>query len=124
MGVLHPPVAADVGEQVVRGCVFRGQAGDVEDGLAAGAPLAFLLEGGVALDEDGPVRVTESGAGGGGQDAYGAGLDAAAADLAGRGGDGGRFPGQGVQLRVQVRLVAQEAYSLMACRSRCRSSDA
>lgn len=32
---------------------------------------------------------------------------AAVADLAGRGSDGGCFPGQGAQLRVQVRLVAE-----------------
>src|SRR5216684_399668 len=38
--------------------------------------------------------------------AHGAGLDAAAADLAGGGGDRRCFPGQGVELRVQAGLVA------------------
>jgi len=56
----------------------------------------------------GPVGALEAGAGGGGQDADGADVDATAADLAGRGGDGGRFPGQGAELRVQGRLVAQD----------------
>ena len=51
--MLDPPVAADVGEQVLRRGVVRGQAGDVQDGLAAGVPLAFFLVRGVALDEDG-----------------------------------------------------------------------
>ena len=45
---------------------------------------------------------------GAGEDADGAGLDAAAADLAGRGGDGRVLPVQGVQFRVQARLVAQD----------------
>jgi len=66
--VLDAPVAADVGEQVLRCGFFRGQAGDVEDGLAARVPLAFLLVRGVALDEDGPGCVLEAGAGGGGED--------------------------------------------------------
>ena len=82
--------------------VFCGEAGDVEDGLGPGLPLAFLLVGGVALDEEGLRRVLEAGARGGGQDADGAGLDAAAADLAGGGGDRGRFPGQGVQLAFRL----------------------
>ena len=33
---------------------------------------------------------------------------AAAAELAGGGGDRGRFPGHGAELRVQVRLVAED----------------
>jgi hypothetical protein len=81
--------------------------GWIEDGLAAGAPLALLLVRGVALDEDGLLRVLEAGVFGGGQDADGAGLDTAAADLAGGGADRGGLPGQGAELRVQVRLVAR-----------------
>ena len=40
--VLHPPVPADVGEQVFRGGLVRGEAGDVEDGLClpSACPLA------------------------------------------------------------------------------------
>jgi len=71
--VLHLPVPADEGEQVFRGCVCGGEAGEVEDGLGPGAPLALLLVRDVPLDEDGLVRVLEPGAGG--QDADGAGLD-------------------------------------------------
>jgi site-specific DNA recombinase len=105
---LNAPVPADVGEEVFRRGLLRGQAGDVEDGLGAGAPLAVFLVRGVALDQDGQVRVLEAGFPRCGQDADGAGLDAAAAELAGGGGDRGRFPGQGAELRVQVRLVAQD----------------
>ena len=104
MRVLHPPVAPDVGEQVFRRGVVRAQAGEVEDGLGPGVPPAFLLVRDVPLDEQGLARVLEAGAVGGGQDADGAGLDPAAADLAGRGGDGHGFPGQRVQGLVQVRL--------------------
>ena len=89
MGVLDAPVAADVGEQVLRRGVFRGQAGDVEDGLAARVPLAFLLVRGVALDEDGPGCVLEAGAGGGGEDLDGAGLVSPAIE-SGRVGGGRR----------------------------------
>ena len=60
-------MAADVGQEIWRGGVFRGQAREVEGGLAAGAPLAFALEGGVALEEDGPGGVLEAGTGRGGQ---------------------------------------------------------
>jgi hypothetical protein len=108
VGVLNAPVPADVGEEVFRRGLFCGQAGDVEDGLGAGVPLAFLLVRGVALDQDGQVRVLEAGFPRCGQDADGAGLDAAAAELAGGGGDRGRLPGQGAELRVQVRLVAED----------------
>ena len=106
--MLHPPVAADVGEEVFRRCLVRSEAGDVEDGLAARVPPAFLLVRGVALDEQGLLRVLEPGAVRCRQGADGAGLDPAAADLAGRGGDGRRFPGQPVQGLVQRRLVAQD----------------
>ena len=85
-----------------------GEAREVEDGLGAGVPLAFVLVRGVPLDEQGLGRAGEAGAPGGGQDADGAGLDPAADGLAGRGGDGGVLPGQGVQGLVQVRLVAQD----------------
>jgi hypothetical protein len=43
VGVLNAPVPADVGEEVFRRGLLRGQAGDVEDGLGAGAPLAVFL---------------------------------------------------------------------------------
>ena len=56
-----------------------------------------LKEGGVALDEDGLGGALEAGAGGGGQDADGAGLDVAVTDLAGSGADRGGLPGEGVQ---------------------------
>jgi hypothetical protein len=45
--VLDPPVAADVGEEVFRGDLVRVQAGEVENGLGAGVPVAFLLVRGV-----------------------------------------------------------------------------
>ena len=66
MSCTHPnrinaPVPADVGEEVVRRGLLRGQAGDVEDGLGAGVPLSFLLVRGVALDQDGLGRVLEAG---------------------------------------------------------------
>jgi hypothetical protein len=60
------------------------------------------------LDEQGLPRVLEPGAGGRREGADDAGLDPAAADLAGRGGDGRRFPGQRVQGPAQGRLVAQD----------------
>ena len=60
--MLHPPVAADMGEEVFRRCLVRSEAGDVEDGLAARVPPAFLLVRGVALDEQGLLRVLEPGA--------------------------------------------------------------
>jgi hypothetical protein len=56
VGMLNAPVPADAGEQVLWRCFSRGQAGDVEDGLAARAPLPFLLVRGVALDEQGLLR--------------------------------------------------------------------
>src|SRR5260370_29548184 len=49
--VLDPPVAADVGEQVLRGGVVRGEAGEVEDGLGAAVPLPFLLVRDIPLDQ-------------------------------------------------------------------------
>jgi len=73
VGVLDPPVTADVGKEVFRRGLVRGQAGDVEDGLGPGQPLAFLLVRGVALDEDGLLRVLEPGVLRGGEDADGAG---------------------------------------------------
>src|SRR5271165_3281578 len=102
------PVPADVGEQVFRGGVCGGEAGEVENGLGPGAPLAFFLVRDVPLDEQGLLRVLEPGAGGCGQDADGAGLDPAAADLTGRGGDRGVLPVQRVEFGVQIRLVAQD----------------
>ena len=69
VGVLDPPVTADVGKEVFGRGLVRGQAGDVEDGLGPGQPLAFLLVRGVALDEDGLLRAGEPGALGGGEDA-------------------------------------------------------
>ena len=108
MSVLNPPVAADVGEEVFRRGLVFGEAGDVEDGLGPGVPLAFLLVRGVPLDEEGLARVLESGARGAGQDPHGAGLDPAAGDLAGGGGERGVVPGQGVQLLVQGGLVAED----------------
>src|SRR5260370_744481 len=86
------PVPADVGEQVFRGGVCGGEAGEVENGLGPGPPLAFLLVRDVPLDEQGLPRVLEPGAGGRGQDADGAGLDPAPADLAGCGGGRGLPP--------------------------------
>src|SRR5271157_3010857 len=71
--VLDAPVAADVGEQVFRRGLVFGEAGEVEDGLGPGVPLAFLLVRGVPLDEEGLARVLESGARGAGQDPHGAG---------------------------------------------------
>ena len=106
MGVLNPPVAADVGEEVFRRGLVFGEASEVEDGLGPGAPLAFLLVRGVPLDEESLARVLESGARGAGQDPGGAGLDPAAGDLAGGGGDRGAVPGQTPQgLSCQVRGV-------------------
>ena len=93
MGVLNPPVAADVGEEVFRRGLFCGQAGDVEDGLGAGVPLAFLLVCGVALDQDGQVRVLEAGFPRYGQDADGAGLDPAAVSFEGGRRDRDLLPG-------------------------------
>ena len=107
MRVLNPPVAADVGEQVFRRGLVFGEAGEVEDGLGPGVPLAFLLVRGVPLDEQGLLRAVEAGAPGAGQDAQGPGLDPAAGDLAGGGGDRGVVPGQGVERLVQGGLVAE-----------------
>src|SRR5208283_837939 len=73
------PVGADVGEQVFGGGFVRGEAGDAEDGLRAGVPLAFLLVRGVALDEQGLAGVLEAGVFRGGENADGTGLDAPAA---------------------------------------------
>ena len=108
MRVLHPPVPADVGEQVLRRGVVRVQAGEVEDGLGPGVPLALLPVRDVPLDEQGLGRVLEPGAGGCREDADGAGLDPAADGLAGRGGDGRVLPVQRVEGLVQAGLVAQD----------------
>src|SRR5258708_36398846 len=81
-GVLNPPVAADVGEEVFRRGLVLGEAGEVEDGLGPGAPLAFQLVRGVPLGEESLCRVVESGALVAGQDPCGARLAPAARQLA------------------------------------------
>jgi len=71
--MLHPPVAADVGEQVFRRGLVFGEAGEVEDGLGPGYPLPVLLVRDVPLDEQGLLRAGEPGVPGCGQGADSAG---------------------------------------------------
>ena len=106
--MLHFPVSAGVGEQVGGAGLGGAQAGDVEHGFAvAHDPAAVLLDRDVALQEDGLAGAGEAQVFRGGQDADCAGLDPAAADLAGRGRDRDVLPVQGVERGIGSRLVAQ-----------------